>query len=113
MADFQTKNRNLGTFWRALHFKLLVYFLVIWSILLPYDIFMDICYILWQFGILVPGLVFCTKKNLATPGHVVMAAHFLVAKKSSEISSRLGFSLAPAKERPLPAVERVSGRVTK
>jgi hypothetical protein len=27
---------------------------------------MAICYILWSFGIFLPILVFCTKKNLAT-----------------------------------------------
>jgi hypothetical protein len=27
---------------------------------------MAICYILWSFGIFLPVLVFCTKKNLAT-----------------------------------------------
>jgi hypothetical protein len=32
MVYFQTKNPNLGKFWRALEWKLLVYFMVIWNI---------------------------------------------------------------------------------
>jgi hypothetical protein len=37
MVYFQTKNRNLGTFWRVLQWKMLVYFMDIWSILLQFD----------------------------------------------------------------------------
>jgi hypothetical protein len=33
MAYFQTKNPNLGKLWRALQWKMLVYFMAIWSIL--------------------------------------------------------------------------------
>jgi hypothetical protein len=36
MVQFQT---NLGKFWRALECKILVYFMDIWSILRPFDIF--------------------------------------------------------------------------
>jgi hypothetical protein len=36
-VHFQTKNRNLGTFWRVLQWKMLVYFMDIWSILLQFD----------------------------------------------------------------------------
>jgi hypothetical protein len=39
MVYFQTKNRNLGKFWRALQWKIFVYFIDIWSILQPLDIF--------------------------------------------------------------------------
>jgi hypothetical protein len=66
MVYFQTKNPNLGNFWTALDWKMLVYFIAIWNIL-------------WTFGILYghlvhfvfiwyifPVLVSCTKKNLAT-----------------------------------------------
>jgi hypothetical protein len=38
MVYFQTKKTNLGEFWRALEWNILVYFITIW-------------YILWQFGI--------------------------------------------------------------
>jgi hypothetical protein len=33
---FQTKNPNLGKFWRALEWKMLVYFMAIWYILWPF-----------------------------------------------------------------------------
>jgi hypothetical protein len=39
MVYFQTKNSNLGKFWRALQWKTLGYFLNIWSILRPFNIF--------------------------------------------------------------------------
>jgi hypothetical protein len=42
MVYFQTKNPNLSKFGRALEWKILVYFMVIWSILWPFDIFMAI-----------------------------------------------------------------------
>jgi hypothetical protein len=32
MVCFQAKNPNLGKFWRALEWKMLVYFTVIWNI---------------------------------------------------------------------------------
>jgi hypothetical protein len=36
---FQTKNPNLGKFRRAIEWKMLVYFMVIWNILWPFGIF--------------------------------------------------------------------------
>jgi hypothetical protein len=42
---FQTKNPNLGKFWTALEWKMLVYFTAIW-------------YILWSFGIFHGHLVY-------------------------------------------------------
>jgi hypothetical protein len=39
MAYFKTKNSNLGKFWRVLQWKLLVYFVAIWSILRSFGIF--------------------------------------------------------------------------
>jgi hypothetical protein len=36
MVYFQTKNPNLGKFWRSLEWKMLVYFKVIWNILRPF-----------------------------------------------------------------------------
>jgi hypothetical protein len=39
MVCFQTKNPNLGKFWRVLQWKILVYFMIIWSILRPLEIF--------------------------------------------------------------------------
>jgi hypothetical protein len=37
MVCFQTKNTNLGKFWRVLRWKMLVYCLAIWSIWWPSD----------------------------------------------------------------------------
>jgi hypothetical protein len=45
MAYFQTKNPNLGKFWRTLRWKMFVYFMSIWSIQLP-GYFVAIWYIL-------------------------------------------------------------------
>jgi hypothetical protein len=35
---FQTKNPYLGKFWRALEWKMLVYFMTFWNILWPFGI---------------------------------------------------------------------------
>jgi hypothetical protein len=35
---FQTKNPNFGQFWRALEWKMLLYFMNIWDILWPFGI---------------------------------------------------------------------------
>jgi hypothetical protein len=59
MVCFQTKNPNLGKFWRVLLRKILVYFMTILSILRPLQIlyghleyFVVIWYIYPRFGIL-------------------------------------------------------------
>jgi hypothetical protein len=39
MVCFQTKNPNLGNFWRVLQWKMLVYFMDTWSILRSFVIF--------------------------------------------------------------------------
>jgi hypothetical protein len=59
MSYFQTKNPNLGKFWRVLQWKMLVYFMAIWSNLWQFCIFYDhlvyfvlILYILSRFGML-------------------------------------------------------------
>jgi hypothetical protein len=52
MVCFQTKNPNLGKFWRALEWKMQVYFVVIWNILRAFGN-------LWPFGN-------CVMNNLAT-----------------------------------------------
>jgi hypothetical protein len=38
MVYFQTKNPNMGKFWRALEWKMLVYFMTIWNNLWPFGI---------------------------------------------------------------------------
>jgi hypothetical protein len=35
---FQTKNPNVGTFLRALEWKMFLYFMIIWNILWPFSI---------------------------------------------------------------------------
>jgi hypothetical protein len=59
MVCFQTKNPNLGKFWRVLLWKILLYFMTIWPILRPLQIFyghliyfVAIWYIFPRFGIL-------------------------------------------------------------
>jgi hypothetical protein len=59
MVCFQTKNPNWGKFWRVLLRKILLYFMTIWSILRPLEIFYGhlehfviIWYIYPRFGIL-------------------------------------------------------------
>jgi hypothetical protein len=47
MVCFQTKNPNLGTFWRALKWKLPVYFTVIWNILQSFGMFYGYLVMLW------------------------------------------------------------------
>jgi hypothetical protein len=39
MVCFQTENPNLGKFWKALEWKMLVYFMVMWNILRSFGIF--------------------------------------------------------------------------
>jgi hypothetical protein len=73
MAYFQTNNSNLGKFFRVLQWKMLVYFMSIWSILWSFGLFyghlvylLAIWYVLWLSGMFSTVLVRCTNKNLAT-----------------------------------------------
>jgi hypothetical protein len=63
MVYFQTKNPNLGKFWTVLQWKILVYFMSIWSILWAFDVWYGHGYLVYTY---FPVLVCCTKKNLAT-----------------------------------------------
>jgi hypothetical protein len=60
MIYFQTKNPTLGKFWRAFDWKIFLYFLAIWNVLLTIGIFYDGTF--FRFWCHV-----CTKKNLANP----------------------------------------------
>jgi hypothetical protein len=60
MVLFQTKNPNLGKFWRVLEWKMLVYFMTIWNILGPFGIIYDRLVKFFAFWYV------WTKKNLAT-----------------------------------------------
>jgi hypothetical protein len=53
MVCFQTKNPNLGKFWRVLQWKMLVH--VFYGHLVNFTVF---CYILWTFAIVRGNLVF-------------------------------------------------------
>jgi hypothetical protein len=67
MVCFRTKNNpNVGKFWRALDWKMLIYFMATWNILWRFRVFYDhllhFVFIWYSF----PVLVSRTKKNLAT-----------------------------------------------
>jgi hypothetical protein len=62
MVYIQTKNTNLGKFFRTLDWKMLDIFYAHWYL----GYFMTISYILCSFGNFFPVLVSCIKKNLAT-----------------------------------------------
>jgi hypothetical protein len=65
MAYFETKNPNMGKFWSVLQWKMLVYFVAVWSTMWPFGILVMLM-VIWLFGIFIHFLVGCTKKNLAT-----------------------------------------------
>jgi hypothetical protein len=55
MVHFHAKNQKLGTFWRALEWKMLVFFQSILNILRPFGVFygnLVIAYIFSRFGML-------------------------------------------------------------
>jgi hypothetical protein len=66
MAYFQTKNPNLGKFWRVLQRELVAYFIAFWFILWPFGIFCDHLVYFIVIWYIFPVLVCCTKKTLAT-----------------------------------------------
>jgi hypothetical protein len=66
MVLFQTINPNLGKFWMELKWKILVYFLDIWSIFQPFGICHSHLVNVLEVWYISPVLVCCTKKNLAT-----------------------------------------------
>jgi hypothetical protein len=66
MVCFQTKNPNLGKFWRVLQWKMFAFLCPFGLFYGHWKHFMTIWYILWSFGTFLPVLVCCSKKNLAT-----------------------------------------------
>jgi hypothetical protein len=66
MVCFQTKNTNLGKFWRTLDWKMLKYFMGTWNsswtVEICYDHLEHFVFIWYLFLVSVS----CTKKNLAT-----------------------------------------------
>jgi hypothetical protein len=79
MFCFQTKNPNLGKFWRAFDGIMLIYFRAIWDILQLFWIFYDHLVHFVLIWYLFPVLVSCTKKNLAT----LVACRIASGKKST------------------------------
>jgi hypothetical protein len=76
MANFQTKNLNLGKFWRVLQWRMLAYSIAIWPFLRSFGIFCDhlvyFMVIRYIFGYLVYFFLFghvVAGKNLATLLH--------------------------------------------
>jgi hypothetical protein len=63
MVYYQTKNPNLTNFWRALDWKLLLYFMAIWNILRTFGIFYDHFVHFVFIWYIFPVLVSCTKKK--------------------------------------------------
>jgi hypothetical protein len=53
MVYFKTKSPNLGIFWRALEWKMLVYFMAIWYNVWPFGVVCGHFGIFSRFGILV------------------------------------------------------------
>jgi hypothetical protein len=84
MVYFQTKNPNLGKFWRVLQWKTLLYFMYIGSILQPFGIklyehlvyFVVIRYIFTRFGILYQD------KSGNPAGHSSSGINFVSPKKT-------------------------------
>jgi hypothetical protein len=65
MVYFQTKYPNLGKFWRALDWKILIYFMAIANIWLTFGIFYDHFLHFLFIWYIFPILVSRAKKNLA------------------------------------------------
>jgi hypothetical protein len=66
MAFYQTKNPTLGKFWRVLQWKMLVYYLAIWSLYGSLVYFVFMWYTFSHFGVLyrenLATLIVCTVK---------------------------------------------------
>jgi hypothetical protein len=65
MVCFQTKNPNLGKFWSALDWKLLIYFMANWN-----TYFAEIWEILWPFGRFCVHLVHFSGFLYHVPGKI-------------------------------------------
>jgi hypothetical protein len=64
MVCFRTKNPNSGKFWRALEWKMLVYFMVVWNILRAFGIFyghFGTVAVIWY--VFPPFGIFCQEKS--------------------------------------------------
>jgi hypothetical protein len=67
MVYSQTKNANLGKFWRALDWKMLIYVMAIWNLLQTFVYFMTIWYILCSLGIFFSGFGIMRQEKSGNP----------------------------------------------
>jgi hypothetical protein len=77
MVCIQTKNPNLGKFWRALEWKMLVYFTAIWNIFRPFEIFYGRLVTLWLFGKFSPRFGISCHEKSGNPGWVNLSSRTL------------------------------------
>jgi hypothetical protein len=68
MVCFQAKNTNLGMFWRALDWKMLVYFIIIWNILRSFGIFYGHLVMLWKFWYIFSRFGILCQEESGNPG---------------------------------------------
>jgi hypothetical protein len=64
MVCFQTKNPNLGKIWRVLEWKMFIYFMANWNILLIFGIFNEHLHNFMLIWHIFPGLVHVPGKIL-------------------------------------------------
>jgi hypothetical protein len=76
MVYFQTQNPSLGKFGRALQWNMSAYFVVIWSILWSIGIFDGQLVYFMVSWYIIPVLVYCTKKCLATLFYAMVTYNF-------------------------------------
>jgi hypothetical protein len=74
MVCFKTKNPNLGKFWRVLLWKILVYFMTIWSILLPLKIFYGHLVYFVVIWYIFPRFVILDQEKSGNPGFIKKTA---------------------------------------
>jgi hypothetical protein len=86
MVCFRTKNLNLGKHWKALNWEMFRCFMAIWNFLWRFGIFYNHLVLLVLIWYILPVLVSCNKKNLATLNigppltfRYVLAAYILVS----------------------------------
>jgi hypothetical protein len=109
MVSSQTQNPNLGKFWRALDWKMFIYFTDIWNILQTFGIFyrhleyfMTIWYILCSFGTFFSGFGIMHQEKSGNPGcneeiRVTICHPFSAAPGHPKIGSRIFSSSGPSK----------------
>jgi hypothetical protein len=88
MVKLHTRIPNLGIFWMALEWKLLVYYITIWYFSGRWLNFASIWYSLWSNGIGIFARFRCTKKNLATL-HTVLFAFTCKAREVGKFFRKL------------------------